>query len=264
MAALIREQDVDYNDIRSVLDYVVQKVNNGQDLVIDFTKKRSYRGSSYYHEDIKYKRALLDIATALVKRGEDYTEMYFKNAVRAHHNRPEENEELNYNDFLEEYIGRTAPKTTHYELTFMIGSKKTTLHYSNKPAFSGDHGIYFSNNESGAWPKKMDDIGNMGKEALNEISLAHIALVNQMFNDTESGVALFEGIDKGLRGEASENIGERILNFAGLPIGEHKKTRKSLSKSKQSSRKKKSPGTRKSSEKSKKSSRKTTKSPGKK
>ena len=123
MAALIREQDVDYNDIRSVLNYIVQQVNNGQDLVIDFTKKRSYRGSSYYHEDIKYKRALLDIATALVKRGEDYTEMYFKNAVRAHQSMPE-NEGGNYNDFLEEYIGRTAPKTTHYELTFMIGSKK--------------------------------------------------------------------------------------------------------------------------------------------
>ena len=54
-----------------------------------------------------------------------------------------------------------------------------------------------------------------------------------------------------------KNTGERILNFAGLPIGEHKKTRKSPSKSKQSSRKKKSPGTRKSKGK-------TSKSPGKK
>ena len=175
--------------------------------------------------------------------------MYFDQAVIVHHNMPE-NEGGNYHaDFLPEYIGnrRTAPKTTHYELTFMIGSKKTTLHYSNKPAFSDDHGIYFSNNESGAWPKKMDDIGNMGKEALNEISLAHIALVNQMFSDTESGAALFEGIDKGLRGRASENIGKRISNFAGLPIGEDKKTRspgtrKSQNKSRKSSRKKKSPG----------------------
>lgn len=254
MAALIREQDVDYNDIKSVLNYIVQQVNNGQDLVIDFTKKRSYRGSSYYHEDIKYKRALLDIATALVKRGEDYKEMYFKNAVRAHHNMPEENEELNYyDDFLPEYIGdrRTAPKPTHYELTFMIGSKKTTLHYSNKPAFYDDHEIYFSNNDPDAWPKKMDDIDNMRKEALNEISLAHIALVNQMFSDTESGVALFEGIDKKLDGRASENIGKRILNFAGLPIGGNKKTRKS-------------PGTRKSQKKSRKSQRKTKNSQGKK
>lgn len=267
MAALIREQDVDYNDIKSVLNYIVQQVNNGQDLVIDFTKKRSYRGSSYYHEDIKYKRALLDIATALVKRGEDYTEMYFKNAVRAHHNRPEDNEYLNYyDDFLPEYIGdhRTAPKTTHYEFTFMIGSKKTTLHYSNKPAFYDDHEVYFSNNDPDSWPEKMNDIGNMGKEALNEISLAHIALVNQMFSDKESGVALFEGIDKKLDGRASENIGERILNFAGLPIEGHKKTRKSSEKSKKSSRKKKSPGTRKSSEKSRKSQRKTKNSQGKK
>ena len=243
MAALIREQDVDYNDIRSVLNYIVQQVNNGQDLVIDFTKKRSYRGSSYYHEDIKYKRALLDIATALVKRGEDYTEMYFKNAVRAHQSMPE-NEGGNYNDFLEGYIGRTAPKTTHYELTFMIGSKKTTLHYSNKPAFSGDHGIYFSNNESGAWPKKMDDIGNMGKEALNEISLAHIALVDQMFSDIKSSDALLEGINKELDGRASENIGKRISNFAGLPIGKHKKTRSPGTR--KSPGKKRSPGTRKS------------------
>ena len=254
MAALIREQDVDYNDIRSVLDYVVQKVNNGQDLVIDFTKKRSYRGSSYYHEDIKYKRALLDIATALVKRGEDYTEMYFKNAVRAHQSMPE-NEGGNYNDFLEEYIGRTAPKTTHYELTFMIGSKKTTLHYSNKPAFYDNHGIYFSNNDPGAWSKKMEITDNMGKEALNEISLAHIALVNQMFSDTESGDVLLEGIDKKLDGRATENIGERILTFAGLPIEGHKKTRKS----KKGTRTKspgKSPG--------KKRSPRTRKSPGKK
>ena len=245
MAALIREQDVDYNDIRSVLDYIVQKVNNGQDLVIDFTKKRSYRGSSYYHEDIKYKRALLDIATALVKKGEDYKKKYFSQANHVHQSMPE-NEGGNYNDFLEEYIGRTAPITTHYELTFMIGSKKTTLHYSNKPAFSDDHGIYFSNNEPGAWPKKMDNIGNMGKEALNEISLAHIALVNQMFNDTESGVALFKGIDKGLRGKATENIGERILNFAGLPIEENRKTRKSPSKSKRSPGTRKSPGKKRS------------------
>ena len=253
MAALIREQDVDYNDIRSVLDYVVQKVNNGQDLVIDFTKKRSYRGSFDYHEDIRYKRSILDIATAVVKRGEDYKKMYFDQAVNVHHNMPE-NEGGNYNaDFLPEYISdrRTAPKTTHYEVTFMIGSKKTTLHYSNKPEFYDDHGIYFSNNDPNAWPKKMDDIGNMGKEALNEISLAHIALVDQMFSDIKSSDALLEGINKELDGRASENIGKRISNFAGLPIGKHKKTRKSPSKPK------KSPTTRRSKGK-------TSKSPGKK
>ena len=248
MAALIREKDVDYNDIKSVLDYVVQTFNNGQDLIIDFTEKKRSRGSFDYHEDIGYKRSILDIATAVVKKGEEYKKNYFSRVVRAHHNMPE-NEGGDYDDFLEEYIGdlRTAPKTTHYELTFMIGSKKTTLHYSNKPAFYDNHGIYFSNNDPGAWSKKMEITDNMGKEALNEISLAHIALVNQMFSDTESGAALFEGIDKGLRGRASENIGKRISNFAGLPIGEDKKTRspgtrKSQNKSRKLSRKKKSPG----------------------
>ena len=228
MAALIREKDVDYNDIKSVLDHVVKTFNNGQDLIIDFTEKKRSRGSFDYHEDIRYKRSILDIATAVVKKGEEYKKNYFSRVVRAHHNMPE-NEGGDYDDFLEEYIGdlRTAPKTTHYELTFMIGSKKTTLHYSNKPAFYDNHGIYFSNNDPGAWSKKMEITDNMGKEALNEISLAHIALVNQMFSDTESGDVLLEGIDKKLDGRATENIGERILTFAGLPIEGHKKTRKS-------------------------------------
>ena len=114
MAALNKE-NVNYNNINSVINYGKEIIKKGEDFFVDFREK------SNHNNDLKYIQKLIDFARELVISAEEYTDNYFRNLTNA------QDENNNYDEHFENYMFENPPKITHYVITFNIGEE--TLHF---------------------------------------------------------------------------------------------------------------------------------------
>ena len=236
MAAL-NKQNVNYNNINSVINWGKKRNKKGLEIIVDFREKKSN-----HNNDFKYIQKIIDFARELVISGENYQKAYFRRVENA------QDENNTYEEHFENYMFENPPKITHFELTFNIGEETFTLRYSNKHYFTYDHGIY-------GWPEKL--YNNMQREALKYIDLAQEALNKKK---DERNKAINNVVNNGTKGKAAGIISKEIKNYVGgLPWRRRPISKSKGSKSKGGSKKMKK--SKKSNRKTKKSNRKNKKSP---
>ena len=198
MAAL-NKQNVNYNNINSVINYGKEIIKKEEDFFVDFREKKSN-----HNNDLKYIQKLIDFARELVISGEEYTDTYFRNLENA------QDENINYDEHFENYIFQNPPKIIHYVITFNIGEETFTLRYSNKHYFTDYHGIHWSDDEPHGWPIKLQS--NMKREALKYIDLAQETL---NIKKDERNKLINKVVNKGSNGKAVEIISKKIKNYEG-------------------------------------------------
>ena len=215
----VNNQNVNYDNIHSVINYGKKRIKKGLEFIVDFREKKSN-----HNNDLGYIQELINFARKLVIYGDIYQAKYIQKVIHEHHNLSPENS-YNYYNFMDDYMEENPPKMTHFVLTFNIGEETFTLHYSNRPVFYNvDIDIYWSDNEPNGWPVELQV--DMNEGALKQIDLAQKALnKNKAINNV---------VKKGTKGRADKNISKEIKKYVG---GLPSLRRKSKSKSKGGSKK---------------------------
>ena len=198
MAAL-NKQNVNYNNINSVINYGKEIIKKGENFFVDFREKKSN-----HNNDFKYIQKIIDFARELVISGEEYKDNYLRNLENA------QDENNTYEEHFENYMFENPPKITHFVITFNIGEETFTLRYTNIHVFTYDHGIYWGDNEPNGWPIELRT--DTKRAALKYIDLAQKTLNKKK---DERNKLINKVVNKGSNGKAVEIISKKIKNYEG-------------------------------------------------